>query len=170
MPCTASVATGNKEIKCWLLELQQKELGRPSIYCRQFRHPRSTYPVGRSRRHYSKSCTKEALPILEQYQSMLYARGYAQNTITAYVHLMAPLIAELHPTLPDSYTLAQINTYRATRLFRKSNSTQRQFVGALETPAGPLQQQQSLPQPLCVRESHYSPTPKDHRRQPSSDR
>ena len=63
---------------------------------------------------------------------MLYARGYAQNTINNYLSLMAPLMASLHPTPPSAYTLAQINTYRATKLFHHANSTQRQFVGALK--------------------------------------
>ena len=130
-------ATWNKEIKCWLLGYSKKNWAELQSTAANF----GTLEVV-SRRSLPtaliKEQTKETLPILEQYQSMLYARGYAQNTITAYVHLMAPLIAELHPTFPDTYTLAQINTYRATRLFRKSNSTQRQFVGALETPAGPL--------------------------------
>ena len=124
-------ATWNKEIKCWLLGYSKKNWAELQSTAANF----GTLEVV-SRRSLPtaliKEQTKETLPIVEQYQSMLYARGYAQNTITVYVHLIAPLIAELHPTFPDTYTLAQINTYRATRLFRKSNSTQRQFVGALK--------------------------------------
>ena len=124
-------ANWDKEIKCWLLSYSKKNWAALQSTAANFgtlevltRRPLPTAII--------KEQPKETLSILEQYQNMLYARGYAQNTITAYVQLMAPLIADLHPTFPDSYTLAQINTYRATRLFRKSNSTQRQFVGALK--------------------------------------
>ena len=124
-------ANWDKEMKCWLLLYSKKNWAELQSTAANF----GTLEVV-SRRSLPttliKEQTKETLSILEQYQSMLYARGYAQNTITAYVHLMAPFIAELYPTLPNTYTLAQINTYRATRLFRKSNSTQRQFVGALK--------------------------------------
>ena len=59
---------------------------------------------------------------------------------TATSHLMAPLDRQnLHPTFHGYlYTLAQINTYRATRTFRKLQQHPTPIRRRFETPAGPL--------------------------------
>ena len=124
-------ANWDKEIKCWLLQYNK-----PNWLLLQ----RTVAPFGSlevlTRKPLSTTLSKRHNETtqfyLKSYQEMLYARGYAQNTINNYLSLMAPLMASLHPTPPSAYTLAQINTYRATKLFHHANSTQRQFVGALK--------------------------------------
>lgn len=74
----------------------------------------------------------EAHATLASFQAMLYARGYAQNSINTYIGLLAPLVQSLLPKLPQNYTLEEIDHYRSSHLFQRANSSQRQFVSALK--------------------------------------
>ena len=124
-------AAWEADIKCWILLYNKENWRNLQTLAAEFgtlevltRRPLST--------KIQRAHNAATLEYLEAYQQMLYARGYAQNTINSYINLISPLLTALDPTSPKDYTLAQINSYRATNLFRMANSTQRQFVGALK--------------------------------------
>ena len=124
-------AAWEADIKCWILLYNKENWRNLQTLAAEFgtlevltRRPLST--------KIQRAHNAATLEYLEAYQQMLYARGYAQNTINSYINLISPLLTALDPTRPKDYTLAQINSYRATNLFRMANSTQRQFVGALK--------------------------------------
>ena len=63
-----------------------------SLKCQQKPLPRSL----------SKGVNPDIRSHLESYLDMLYARGYAQNTINTYTSMVSKLLSDLHPTPPES--------------------------------------------------------------------
>ena len=124
-------AIWSKELKCWLLAYTKENWSELQ---------NAIIPFGSL-----EIITKKPLPLslgqgispevrteLESYQDMLYARGYAQNTINIYINMMGKLLSHALPTKASQLTILQINNYRSAHLYQLSNSTQRQFVSALK--------------------------------------
>ena len=124
-------AIWRKELKCWLLAYSKDHWAQLQEAAEPFgsleiitKKPLSINLI--------QNITPQTRTHLESYQEMLYARGYAQNTINTYTNMMCKLLRQQHPTPPHELTIIQINKYRATHLFQQANSTQRQFVSALK--------------------------------------
>lgn len=124
-------ATWRKELKCWLLAYSKDHWAQLQEAAEPFgsleiitKKPLSLTLI--------QNITPQTRTHLESYQEMLYARGYAQNTINTYTNMMCKLLSQQHPTPPHELTIIQINKYRAAHLFQQANSTQRQFVSALK--------------------------------------
>lgn len=120
-----------KDIKCWLL----------SYNVENWKSLQATVaPFGSleivKKMHLPKPIVRNVTPAviehLKGYQSMLYARGYAQKTIDTYLTMITPLLTKYPENSPQSLTIEMIDQYRSEHLFQKSNSAQRQFVGALK--------------------------------------
>ena len=124
-------ATWRKELKCWLLAYSKEHWVQLQEAAEPFRSLEiiTKKPLSLTLIQNIKPQTRS---YLESYQEMLYARGYAQNTINTYTNMMCKLLSHLHPTPPHELTIIQINKYRAAHLFQQANSTQRQFVSALK--------------------------------------
>lgn len=124
-------ATWRKELKCWLLAYSKKNWSTLQTAIEPFGSLEivTKKPLPRS---LSKGTNPEIRSHLESYLDMLYARGYAQNTINTYTSMVSKLLSDLHPTPPEKLTIYQINKYRAKHIFQNANSTQRQFVSALK--------------------------------------
>ncbi len=124
-------AVWNKELKCWLLtytaenwrQLQQTVVPFGSLEVVKKTHLPKPIII---------DAPESVLTHIKSYQSMLYARGYAQKTIDTYLAMMSPFLTAFPDVSPQELTISMVNDYRSERLFQKSNSSQRQFVGALK--------------------------------------
>lgn len=124
-------ATWNKEFKCWLLGYSKSNWAQLQTSMAPFGSLEVVTPKPLPTAQLS-NLPAEHIPLMHAYLDMLYARGYAQNTIDTYVSFATKLIIGLHPSTPNNYTLEQIDAFRSAHLFKHSNSTQRQFVSALK--------------------------------------
>ena len=124
-------ATWRKELKCWLLAYSKEHW----VKLQEAAEPFGSLEII-TKKPLSLTLIQNIKPqtrsYLESYQEMLYARGYAQNTINTYTNMMCKLLSHQHPTPPQELTIILINKYRAAHLFQQANSTQRQFVSALK--------------------------------------
>ena len=124
-------ATWRKELKCWLLAYSKKNWSKLQTAIEPFGSleivTKKPLPLS-----LSKGINRDIRSHLESYLDMLYARGYAQNTINTYTSMVSKLLSAVHPTPPEKLTIYQINKYRAKYIFQNANSTQRQFVSALK--------------------------------------
>ncbi|MEL0025644.1 MAG: hypothetical protein VW775_01110, partial [Schleiferiaceae bacterium] len=89
-------AAWEADIKCWILLYSKENWRNLQTIAAEFgtlevltRRPLST--------KIQRAHNAATLEHLEAYQQMLYARGYAQNTINSYINLISPLLTALDP-------------------------------------------------------------------------